>query len=47
MVNEDNVMVIDLKIPKDRKTRSAVKLCLALGVVLYALMALPAMFVAG
>lgn len=38
MCNEGCVVLIDLEIPKGRKTRSAAKLCVALGATLYLVM---------
>jgi hypothetical protein len=38
MCNEGYVVLIDLEIPKGRKTRSAAKLCVALGATLYLVM---------
>jgi hypothetical protein len=39
--NEGRVVLIDLEIPKGRKTRSAAKLCVALGATLYLVMVWP------
>ena len=40
-VSEGFVVLIDLEIPKGRKTRSAAKLCVALGATLYLVMVWP------
>lgn len=39
--SEDTVVYIDLEIPKDRKVRSTMKLCMALGATLCLIIAAP------